>query len=103
MAGLGQSAIEHCEYLLRAADRIFSHIGERISNTQNRKWHLLSGPLKTFHAATQGPVVLKLPFIYGMRETRHPDVIVIGEFFIDEILSGFQTLPKLGEESFARR
>src|SRR4051812_3468404 len=32
-----------------------------------------------------------------------PTVIVIGEFFIDEILSGFQTLPKLGEESFARR
>jgi ribokinase len=31
-----------------------------------------------------------------------PTVIVIGEFFIDEILSGFQTLPKLGEESFAR-
>lgn len=30
-------------------------------------------------------------------------VIVVGEFFIDEILSGFQTLPKLGEESFARR
>lgn len=33
---------------------------------------------------------------------RRPTVIVIGEFFIDEILSGFQTLPKLGEESFAR-
>src|SRR5689334_12302874 len=32
-----------------------------------------------------------------------PTVIVIGEFFIDEILSGFQTLPKLGEESFARQ
>lgn len=32
-----------------------------------------------------------------------PDVYVIGEFFIDEILSGFQALPKLGEESFARR
>jgi ribokinase len=32
-----------------------------------------------------------------------PAVFVIGEFFIDEILSGFQTLPKLGEESFARR
>jgi sugar/nucleoside kinase (ribokinase family) len=31
-----------------------------------------------------------------------PTVFVIGEFFIDEILSGFQTLPKLGEESFAR-
>jgi sugar/nucleoside kinase (ribokinase family) len=31
-----------------------------------------------------------------------PTVVVIGEFFIDEILSGFQTLPKLGEESFSR-
>jgi sugar/nucleoside kinase (ribokinase family) len=33
--------------------------------------------------------------------TSPPDVIVIGEFFIDEILSGFQALPKLGEEAFA--
>jgi ribokinase len=32
-----------------------------------------------------------------------PEVIVIGEFFIDEVLSGFQSLPKLGEESFARK
>src|SRR5689334_2400496 len=32
-----------------------------------------------------------------------PEVIVVGEFFIDEVLSGFQSLPKLGEESFARR
>jgi len=32
-----------------------------------------------------------------------PDVIVIGEFFIDQVLSGFQSLPKLGEESFARK
>lgn len=32
-----------------------------------------------------------------------PTVIVIGEFFIDEVLSGFQVLPKLGEESFARQ
>ncbi len=30
-------------------------------------------------------------------------VIVIGEFFIDEVLSEFQSLPKLGEEYFARR
>jgi sugar/nucleoside kinase (ribokinase family) len=29
------------------------------------------------------------------------DVMVIGEFFLDEILSGFTALPKLGEESFA--
>src|SRR5690348_16389102 len=36
-----------------------------------------------------------------MKRSR-PDVVVIGELFIDEILSGFQTLPKLGEESFAR-
>jgi ribokinase len=40
-----------------------------------------------------------------VRDMNHsrPAVIVIGEFFIDEVLSGFQTLPKLGEESFARR
>ena len=31
------------------------------------------------------------------------DVVLIGEFFLDEILSGFHSLPKLGEESFARR
>jgi sugar/nucleoside kinase (ribokinase family) len=32
-----------------------------------------------------------------------PEVIVIGEFFLDEVLSGFHSLPKLGEESFARK
>jgi ribokinase len=37
-----------------------------------------------------------------MKRSR-PTVIVIGEFFIDEILSGFQALPKLGEEAFARQ
>lgn len=31
------------------------------------------------------------------------DAVVVGELFIDEILSGFQALPKLGEEAFARR
>jgi len=35
--------------------------------------------------------------------TGRPLVIVVGEFFIDEVLSGFQTLPKLGEESFSRQ
>ncbi len=30
-------------------------------------------------------------------------VVIIGEFFIDEILSEFPALPKLGEESFARK
>jgi sugar/nucleoside kinase (ribokinase family) len=29
-------------------------------------------------------------------------VAVIGEFFVDEILSGFHSLPKMGEETFAR-
>jgi len=32
-----------------------------------------------------------------------PEVVVIGEFFVDEVLSGFQSLPRLGEESFARQ
>ena len=31
------------------------------------------------------------------------NVIVVGEFFIDEILSELYALPKLGEESFARK
>jgi sugar/nucleoside kinase (ribokinase family) len=31
------------------------------------------------------------------------DVVVVGELFLDEILSEFQALPKLGEESFARK
>src|SRR5258706_15486506 len=30
------------------------------------------------------------------------DVVVVGDFFIDEILSDFSSLPKLGEEAFAR-
>ena len=31
------------------------------------------------------------------------DVVVVGDLFIDEIFSDFYTLPKLGEEAFARR
>src|SRR6266571_2614863 len=31
------------------------------------------------------------------------DVIVVGDLFIDEVLSEFYSLPKLGEESFARK
>jgi len=31
------------------------------------------------------------------------NVVIVGEFFIDEILSEFHALPKLGEESFARK
>jgi sugar/nucleoside kinase (ribokinase family) len=46
-------------------------------------------------------MVVRLQSLTPMSQVR-PTVIVIGEFFIDEILSGFQTLPKLGEESFAR-
>jgi sugar/nucleoside kinase (ribokinase family) len=38
-----------------------------------------------------------------MASKRPPVVVVIGELFIDEILSDFQTLPKLGEEAFARK
>jgi sugar/nucleoside kinase (ribokinase family) len=37
-----------------------------------------------------------------MKRGKSRDVVVAGEFFIDEILSGFHALPKLGEESFAR-
>lgn len=37
-----------------------------------------------------------------MRKNK-PTVAVIGEFFIDHIFSEFNQLPKLGEESFARR
>ena len=46
-------------------------------------------------------MVVRLHHSNFMPQVR-PAVIVIGEFFVDEILSGFQTLPKLGEESFAR-
>ncbi len=31
------------------------------------------------------------------------DVVVVGELFLDEILSGLQALPRLGEEAFARK
>jgi ribokinase len=31
------------------------------------------------------------------------DVVVVGDFFIDEILSDFPSLPKLGEEAWARQ
>jgi sugar/nucleoside kinase (ribokinase family) len=35
--------------------------------------------------------------------TKAGNVVIVGEFFIDEILSEFHALPKLGEESFARK
>src|SRR5206468_7493980 len=31
------------------------------------------------------------------------DVVVVGDLFIDEVLSDFYSLPKLGEECFARK
>src|SRR5947209_13956587 len=31
------------------------------------------------------------------------DVVVVGDLFIDEVLSDFNSLPKLGEEAFARK
>ncbi len=40
----------------------------------------------------------------GQNSGRKPwDVVVVGDLFIDEVLSEFQSLPKLGEESFARQ
>jgi sugar/nucleoside kinase (ribokinase family) len=37
-----------------------------------------------------------------MKRQKSLDVVIVGELFIDEIMSDFQTLPKLGEEAFAR-
>ncbi|MDQ2949601.1 MAG: PfkB family carbohydrate kinase, partial [Acidobacteriota bacterium] len=31
-----------------------------------------------------------------------PDVVVVGDLFIDTVMSGFDTFPRLGEESFAK-
>src|SRR6185436_12614097 len=41
----------------------------------------------------QVPMLVKKPW----------DVVVVGDFFIDEILSDFPSLPKLGEEAWARQ
>lgn len=38
-----------------------------------------------------------------MPETKTWDFVLVGELFYDEILSGMQALPRLGEEAFARR
>lgn len=38
-----------------------------------------------------------------MRKGKLWDVVVVGELFFDEILSGLQALPRLGEEAFARK
>src|ERR1700730_11787097 len=43
------------------------------------------------------------PAPHGMTRMKIGHVVVIGELFIDEILTAFQALPKLGEESFARK
>jgi ribokinase len=37
-----------------------------------------------------------------MADAKIWDVVVVGDLFIDEVLSDFSSLPKLGEESFAR-
>ena len=37
-----------------------------------------------------------------MAEQKIWDVVVVGDLFIDEVLSDFTSLPKLGEEAFAR-
>lgn len=49
------------------------------------------------------PLVVQAKRADQTKRAKRRDVVVIGEFFIDEILSGFQSLPKLGEESFARK
>ena len=38
-----------------------------------------------------------------MPKSKKWDALVVGELFFDEILSGLQTLPRLGEEIFARK
>lgn len=38
-----------------------------------------------------------------MPKSKKFDVVVVGELFLDEILSGLQALPRLGEEAFARK
>jgi ribokinase len=44
-----------------------------------------------------------MPQAIDVHRAAKPDVVVIGELFIDEILSEFHELPKLGEEAFAKR
>jgi sugar/nucleoside kinase (ribokinase family) len=38
-----------------------------------------------------------------MKREKRRDVVIVGELFIDEVLSEFKSLPKLGEEAFAKR
>src|SRR5438105_12413139 len=38
-----------------------------------------------------------------MADNKIWDVVVVGDLFIDEVLSEFYSLPKLGAESFARK
>ena len=37
-----------------------------------------------------------------MRREKTWDVVVVGDFFIDIVMSGFERLPRLGEEGFAK-
>lgn len=50
-----------------------------------------------------GTLAFRLLCTKFQMKPRRNEVAVIGEFFIDEILNEFQVLPKLGEESFARK
>ena len=61
----------------------------------------MRGPVSRFSPPKQaGSVTLKTGKPVPLRKTW--DVVVVGDFFVDEILSGFYSLPKLGEEAFAR-
>jgi len=57
---------------------------------QDGRWHLRC------HSLADGLHIIR-------KLTKPGNIVIVGELFIDEILSEFHKLPKLGEESFARK
>jgi sugar/nucleoside kinase (ribokinase family) len=62
--------------------------------------HRLIGFLTVTRIFTKWAVCTAILYV-GMQKLW--DVVAVGDFFIDEVLSDFNSLPKLGEEAFAHR
>ena len=93
-------SIEHAEDLFRTSNSIGADVRQRIRHAQNRTFH---GCRTLVAAIAMPPAGIWIARQNGMARTRNDTAAVIGEFFIDEIFSGFTAMPKLGEECFARK
>jgi ribokinase len=98
----GKGIVEKCQNLFGAADRIRTNWCEGVGNAKNCLAHVGPQPIP-LHFGCHGIGSAIAACTVRMADARYGKVVVIGELFVDEILSEFPNLPKLGEESFARK